>query len=213
MIFYLTFPQSSIMKDGWFEVIADNFDLAEHAASKEFGTQRATLYVEQKFERSYFPKGKLGEINQLAPIEDLREHEGLMLQAKLKWHRLGMDSPKTPIENAMVELKAIIDEKSKLMAKTIENQTMQLQYSIAQQTDQIKNSIAEAYDRMKGPKIMTRDNLFLENTSDCPLTISDIGMTKIVSLEVGQEITLPAGRYRVTGRLADGKEFSFEIGI
>jgi hypothetical protein len=58
--FYISFGGKSPFRDGWVELKASNYACARQAAFDSLGDQWANIYTEEKFDRSYFPAGKIG---------------------------------------------------------------------------------------------------------------------------------------------------------
>lgn len=58
--FYITFGQISPFKDGWVEIEAECEEKARELAFKAFGSKWAFIYSKGKFDRTYFPLGKVG---------------------------------------------------------------------------------------------------------------------------------------------------------
>jgi len=61
MKFYLTFGQKYPWRNGWVEVVADNYFDAIGKVSDIFGDDYSNLYKEADFDKSVFPAGKIGE--------------------------------------------------------------------------------------------------------------------------------------------------------
>ena len=61
MKFYLTFGQKSPFRHGWVEVEASSYGEANGEVVLVFQQSWAHLYSEEKFDRSFFPAGKIGE--------------------------------------------------------------------------------------------------------------------------------------------------------
>ncbi len=61
--YYLTFGQTSPLKNGWITVHAPSEDVARLLVFKEYGARWSGLYPEDKFSPEYFPEGEKGIIN------------------------------------------------------------------------------------------------------------------------------------------------------
>ena len=61
MTFYVTFGQDHPLKDYWMEIKAATYDVARSIAMSALGTKFAFLYSEDKFDKAYFPGGKVGK--------------------------------------------------------------------------------------------------------------------------------------------------------
>lgn len=59
--FYLTFGQKYPWRNGWVEVEAENIEIAEQYVRDIFDNQWSNLYAPEKFDKSFFSAGKLGE--------------------------------------------------------------------------------------------------------------------------------------------------------
>ena len=57
--YYVTFGQSSKMKDGWAEVWATSSEEARKKILEIFGQNWSMMYTEEEFNASYFPQGCL----------------------------------------------------------------------------------------------------------------------------------------------------------
>lgn len=62
MKFYLTFGQSSPLKNGWVEVIAKNNEQARKKVFQEYSNKWSNLYTKKRFKKRYFPQGCLGQL-------------------------------------------------------------------------------------------------------------------------------------------------------
>lgn len=61
MIFYVTFGQKSPFRNGWVEVDAPDIGKAREWTFQALGQQWSMMYTGDKFDRSFFPAGKIGE--------------------------------------------------------------------------------------------------------------------------------------------------------
>lgn len=62
MIFYITFSSTHPFGNGWLEVHAKDEMDARAKIFSHFGKHWAFLYTQESFRKSFFPKGKIGEI-------------------------------------------------------------------------------------------------------------------------------------------------------
>lgn len=62
MTFYLTFPYTYPWGNGWIEIQAENKSIARQKAFDTFGRKWSFIYEEKDFDKSFFKKGKIGEI-------------------------------------------------------------------------------------------------------------------------------------------------------
>lgn len=60
--YYLTFGQESPAKNGWIEVEASCYDEAKKKVESAYGRAWSFIYSEEKFNKDFFPVGKLGEL-------------------------------------------------------------------------------------------------------------------------------------------------------
>jgi len=59
--FYLTFGQQYPWRNGWVEVEAPDYETARKWVIDIFGEHWSNITPEEKFDKSYYPAGKLGE--------------------------------------------------------------------------------------------------------------------------------------------------------
>ena len=60
--FYLTFGEKYPWRHGWVEVRAVNYDMARTKVEAIFGNQWGWIYDEEKFDKSVFLAGRIGEV-------------------------------------------------------------------------------------------------------------------------------------------------------
>lgn len=59
--FYLTFGQQYPWRNGWVLVQAEDYARARAIVVEVFESKWSNLYEEEKFDRSFFPAGQIGE--------------------------------------------------------------------------------------------------------------------------------------------------------
>lgn len=59
--FYLTFGQRGL-RDGWVELLADDYDQARRFVLDEYGQKWSSLYDSDGWDPYYFPAGCFGEV-------------------------------------------------------------------------------------------------------------------------------------------------------
>jgi hypothetical protein len=62
MKFYLTFGQQNPFRDGWIEIIAEDYMSARQLVFDVFSDRWSGLYRAEEFDTKHFPAGKLGEL-------------------------------------------------------------------------------------------------------------------------------------------------------